>query len=161
MEENDGIQLLLEQEGPYAFKVSFEGTALEALHADEPEPLGGGTGPGPGDLLLAGVANCLAASLLFALRKFKNAPGPIRAEISARKERNAEGRWRIPRATATIMLSDRARDLGNFERVMAQFEEFCIVTQSVRQGIAVDVTVVDADGTVFVPGASSKGGAAA
>ena len=34
-------------------------------------------------LLLAGVANCLAASLVFALRKFKNTPGPIRAEITA------------------------------------------------------------------------------
>ena len=156
MSDNASIRLLLEQEGPYAFKVSFEGTALEALHTDEAPPLGGGTGPGPSDLLLAGVANCLSASLLFALRKFKNAPGPIRAEISASKQRNAEGRWRIPRATATITLSDKASDLGNFERVMAQFEEFCIVTQSVREGIAVDVTVIDADGVAFVPGTPAK-----
>ena len=47
------------------------------------------------------------------------------------------------------------------ERVMAQFEEFCIVTQSVREGIAVDVTVIDADGMAFVPGTPSLGGAAA
>ena len=157
MADNDGIRLLLEQEGPYAFKVTFDGKGLESLHTDEAPPLGGGTGPGPADLLLAGVANCLSASLLFALRKFKNAPGPIRAEITARKQRNADGRWRIPRAQATITLSDKAADLGNFERVMAQFEEFCIVTQSVREGIAVDVTVVDADGTVFVPGTPSTG----
>jgi len=157
MTEDASVRLLLEQEGPYAFKVSFEGTALEALHTDEAPPLGGGTGPGPSDLLLAGVANCLSASLLFALRKFKNAPGPIRAEITGRKERNAGGRWRIPRAGVTITLSDKAADLGNFERVMAQFEEFCIVTQSVREGIAVDVTVIDAEGVAFVPGTSSKG----
>lgn len=161
MTEDQGIRLLLEQEGPYAFKVSFDGTALEALHTDEAQPLGGGTGPGPSDLLLAGVANCLSASLLFALRKFKNVPGPIRAEITGRKERNAAGRWRIPRADVTITLSDKAADLGNFERVMAQFEEFCIVTQSVREGIAVDVTVIDADGMAFVPGTPSLGGAAA
>ena len=157
MTDDASIRLLLEQEGPYAFKVSFDGTALEALHTDEATPLGGGTGPGPSDLLLAGVANCLSASLLFALRKFKNVPGPIRAEITGRKERNAAGRWRIPRADVTITLSDKAANLGNFERVMAQFEEFCIVTQSVREGIAVDVTVIDADGAVFVPGSSSKG----
>ena len=161
MTEDQGIRLLLEQEGPYAFKVSFDGTALEALHTDEATPLGGGTGPGPSDLLLAAVANCLSASLLFALRKFKNAPGPIRAEITGRKERNASGRWRIPRADVVITLSDKAADLGNFERVMAQFEEFCIVTQSVREGIAVDVRVVDADGVAFVPGVPSLGGAAA
>ena len=156
MSEDDSIRLLLEQEGPYAFKVSFEGTALEALHTDEAQPLGGGTGPGPSDLLLASVANCLSASLLFALRKFKNAPGPIRAEITGRRERNANGRWRIPRAEVTITLSDKAADLGTFERVMAQFEEFCIVTQSVREGIAVDVRVVDADGVAFVPGTPAK-----
>ena len=159
MSGNDGIRLLLEQEGPYAFKVSFEGTAVEALHTDEAPPLGGGTGPGPSDLLLAGVANCLSASLLFALRKFKNAPGPIRAEITGRKERNASGRWRIPRADVVITLSDKAADLAQFERVMAQFEEFCIVTQSVREGVAVDVKVVDADGVAFVPGTPAEGSA--
>lgn len=161
MTEDASIRLLLEQEGPYAFKVTFEGKGLEALHTDEAPPLGGGTGPGPSDLLLAGVANCLSASLLFALRKFKNAPGPIRAEIAGRRERNANGRWRIPRADVTITLSDKASDLGNFERVMEQFEEFCIVTQSAREGIAVDVTVVDADGTVFVPATPSTGAAGA
>lgn len=154
MSEADGIRLVLEQEGAYAFKVNFEGTALDALHTDEPAPLGAGNGPNPSALLLAGVANCLAASLVFALRKFKNAPGPIRAEITARKERNAEGRWRIPRAEVVITLADKAAALEHFDRVLAQFEQFCIVTQSVRDGMAVEVAVVDADGQRYVPGNS-------
>ncbi len=153
MSENDRIRLVLEQEGPYAFKVSFDGTGLEALHTDEAAPLGAGAGPNPSALLLAGVANCLSASLVFALRKFKNAPGPIRAEITARQERNAQGRWRIPRAEVVITLADRAGELEHFERVLGQFEQFCIVTQSVRGGIEVDVAVVDANGARFVPGA--------
>jgi uncharacterized OsmC-like protein len=152
MSDVDGIRLVLEQEGPYAFKVSFEGTELDALHTDEPAPLGAGSGPNPSALLLAGVANCLAASLVFALRKFKNAPGPIRAEITALKERNAEGRWRIPRAEVVITLADKAASLEHFDRVLAQFEQFCIVTQSVRDGMAVDVSVIDAEGTRYVPG---------
>ena len=152
MSDTDGIRLVLEQEGPYAFKVSFDGTALEALHTDEPAPLGGGAGPNPSALLLAGVANCLSASLVFALRKFKNSPGPIRAEITARKERNAEGRWRIPRAEVVITLADKAAALEHFDRVLAQFEQFCIVTQSVRDGMAVEVSVIDADGQRYVPG---------
>ncbi len=154
MSDTDGIRLVLEQEGPYAFKVSFDGTALEALHTDEPAPLGGGAGPNPSALLLAGVANCLSASLVFALRKFKNSPGPIRAEITARKERNPEGRWRIPRAEVVITLADKAAALEHFDRVLAQFEQFCIVTQSVRDGMAVEVSVIDADGQRYVPGAS-------
>ncbi|WP_271679508.1 OsmC family protein [Thermomonas mangrovi] len=152
MSDTDGIRLVLEQEGAYAFKVSFDGTTLDALHTDEPAPLGGGTGPNPSALLLAGVANCLSASLVFALRKFKNSPGPIRAEITARKERNAEGRWRIPRAEVVITLADKAAALEHFDRVLAQFEQFCIVTQSVRDGMAVEVSVIDADGQRYLPG---------
>jgi uncharacterized OsmC-like protein len=155
MSEQDVIRLVLEQEGAYAFKVDFEGTALESLHTDEAPPLGAGSGPGPAALLLAAVVNCLSASLVFALRKFKNSPGPIRAEITARKERNAEGRWRIPRAEVVITLGDKAADLEHFERVLAQFEQFCIVTQSVREGIEVDVAIVDAAGTRHVPGVAA------
>ena len=152
MSDDGGIRLVLEQEGPYAFKVSFDGTALEALHTDESTPLGAGAGPNPTHLLLASIANCLSASLVFALRKFKNSPGSIRAEITARKERNAEGRWRIPRAEVLITLADSADTLQHFDRVLAQFEQFCIVTQSVREGVVVDVAIVDAEGRRHVPG---------
>jgi hypothetical protein len=37
--------------------------------------------------------------------------------------------------------------------VLAQFEDFCIVTQSVRQGIKVDVSIRDGEGKLLpVPG---------
>lgn len=147
--EQTGVRIVLEQEGPYAFKVSFEGTDIDPLFTDESPPLGEGRDPNPSALLLAGIANCLSASLLFALRKFKNAPGPIRAEIVGEKMRNAEGRWRIPRAHVSIQLSDTAEALEHLPRVIAQFEQFCVVTQSVREGIAVDVTIRDASGRVL------------
>ncbi len=153
MSESPDLRILLEQEGPYAFRVNFEGTDLDALHTDEPAPLGAGSGPNPSAMLLTAIANCLSASLLFALRKFRNEPGPIRAEIVARKERNPEGRWRIPRAEVTIHLADKAAELEHFDRVLAQFEQFCIVTQSVREGVEVAVRIVDADGVVREPGA--------
>lgn len=153
MTDAPDLRVLLEQEGPYAFKVNFEGAGLAALHTDEPAPLGEGAGPNPSAILLTSIANCLGASLLFALRKFRNTPGPIRAEIVARRERNAEGRWRIPRAEVTIHLSDKAADLEHFDRVLAQFEQFCIVTQSVREGVDVAVRIVDADGVAREPGA--------
>ena len=55
-------------------------------------------------LLLAAVANCLTDSLLFALRKFKNAPGTLRAVATTQLVRNEAGRWRIPRATVSLQL---------------------------------------------------------
>ncbi|MCY1250647.1 hypothetical protein D9M72_643050 [compost metagenome] len=74
----------------------------------------------------------------------------------AHKARNENGRWRIPRAEVAIRLSDAAAGLEHFERVLAQFEEFCIVTQSVREGMQVEVRIIDADGAEYVPGGAGE-----
>ncbi len=153
------IRLTLEQDGDYAFRVSFDGTSLASLLTDEPPPLGQDQGPNPARLLLASIANCLAASLVFALRKFRNEPAPIRAEICAVPVRNEHGRWRIGTAKATLHLPGHNADYTGLDRVFAQFEDFCVVTQSVRQGIDVDVVVVDADGRVLMGDKSHEAGA--
>lgn len=144
------IRISLEQDGDYAFRVEFHDSDLAPLLTDESPPLGQDQGPNPSRLLLTSVANCLAASLLFALRKFKNSPEPIRAEINATPARNEQGRWRIESAKATLHLPGNSADYKGLERVLAQFEDFCVVTQSVRQGIAVDVTVLNGEGQVLM-----------
>lgn len=142
------IELSLEQVEDYEFRVRFDGTAIPDLATDEGAPLGHDAGPNPSRLLAASVANCLAASLLFALRKFKDAPGKLSAKVSAHLTRNEHGRLRVTRVTVDLQLADAASALEHVERALAQFEDFCIVTESVRQGIAVDVQVRDATGTV-------------
>jgi len=143
------IRISLEQDGEYSFRVHFPDTGLEPLLTDESPPLGNDAGPNPARLLLASVANCLAASLLFALRKFKNSPEPIRAEICAVPARNEQGRWRIGSAKATLHLPGRNAVYKGVERALAQFEDFCVVTESVRKGIEVDVEVLDGEGRVL------------
>ncbi|WP_243039070.1 OsmC family protein [Dyella sedimenti] len=138
--------ITLEQVADYEFKVRFDDTAIPDLATDETSPLGHDAGPNPSRLLAAAVANCLGASLLFALRKYRNAPGPLGAKAKATLARNEHGRWRITHIDVGLRLGDQAGVLEHLDRVLAQFEDFCIVTQSVRQGIAVDVTVSDAAG---------------
>jgi organic hydroperoxide reductase OsmC/OhrA len=159
MSEPTSIRVVLEQEGPYAFRVHFEGTDLDDLHTDEPAPLGEGRGPNPSRMLLAAVANCMSASLLFALRKMKNEPGKLRAEVTATMARNAEGRWRIPQAFVELHLAEGGEHYQHLDRVLAQFEDFCVVTQSVRQGIDVQVTVKDVHGRVLLGDKSFEAGA--
>lgn len=158
MSEGNPIRVVLEQDGDYAFRVSFADTALESLLTDEASPLGNDRGPNPARLLLASVANCLVASLLFALRKQKNQPGQLRAEITASLMRNADGRWRIPQAFVELQLPEGNEHYQHLDRVLAQFEEFCIVTQSVRQGIDVQVTVKDAHGHTLIGDKSFEAG---
>jgi uncharacterized OsmC-like protein len=158
MSTDSPIRLRLEQESDYAFRISFEDTALAPLLTDEPAPLGHDQGPNPARLLLASIANCLVASLLFALRKHKNTPGPLVAEISASPQRNEQGRWRYPAASVTLHLPGNSAGYHNLDRVLAQFEEFCIVTQSVREGVEVDVRVIDSDGRVLHSGGKPEEG---
>ncbi|GLQ47868.1 hypothetical protein GCM10007862_29190 [Dyella lipolytica] len=148
MSDEQLIELSLEQTGDYEFRVRFDGTAIPDLVTDETAPLGGEAGPNPSRLLVAAVANCLAASLLFALRKFKNAPGQLATKARATMTRNEHGRWRVTHVAVDLQLADAASALEHIDRALAQFEDFCIVTESVRQGIAVDVSVRDASGTV-------------
>ncbi len=135
----------LTQEKDYAFKVAFEGGAPD-LMVDEPPPLGGATGPSPVQLLTAAVGSCLSDSLLFALRKFKQKPEPLRCEVQADVGRNPEGRMRVLRMKAVLTLGVAGDRLEHLDRVLEQFEEFCTVTQSVRAGIEVTVEVYDAGG---------------
>lgn len=133
----------------YLFQIDFgdAGTFM----TDEPEPLGGGEGPAPSSLLGAAVANCLAASLLFAIRKHKEDPGEVSARCEGVIERDA-GHWRITRMNVNIRLGKSAANLASLGKALARFEDFCVVTQSVRKGIPVDITVTDADGqAVTVP----------
>lgn len=98
-------------------------------------------------MLLVAVANCLAASLLFSLRKFRNAPGSLRARARGRLARNAQGRWRVAGMEVDLQLADPAASLQHIERALAQFEDSCIVTESVRTGVQVAVRVRDSEGT--------------
>ncbi|KRC12307.1 peroxiredoxin [Hydrogenophaga sp. Root209] len=139
------VSVSLQQQTDYRFEINF-GENIPTLIADEPAPLGKGEGPAPAQLLCASVGNCLSDSLLFALRKFKQAPEPLRCGVTAELGRNPQGRLRILGIHATITLGVVASSLEHLDRALAQFEEFCTVTQSVRQAVPVRVTVVDADG---------------
>ena len=140
------IEVRLTQQRDYQFRVDFGGSVPPVL-GDEPAPLGRGEGPSPVQMLAASVGNCLSDSLLFALRKFKQAPEPIRCEVQAEVGRNAEGRLRVLAMTARLHLGVEGSALQHLDRVLSQFEEFCTVTQSVRQGLPIKVEVFDASGS--------------
>ena len=135
----------LVQRQDYQFTMQFGGAAPDWL-ADEPPPLGQGAGPSPVQLLAAAVGNCLSDSLLFALRKFKQAPEPIRCDVGADVGRNPENRLRVLGMRVRLTLGVPAGQLQHLDRVLSQFEAFCTVTQSVGTGIPITVQVFDSAG---------------
>ncbi|MCZ2406030.1 MAG: OsmC family protein [Burkholderiales bacterium] len=139
------VRITLRQRQDYSFDVDF-GPGIPVLLADEPAPLGTGQGPSPVQLLAAAVGNCLSDSLLFALRKFKQAPEPLQCSVEAAVGRNEQKRLRVLKMTAALHLGVPAAALEHLDRVLETFEAYCTVTQSVGQGIPIELQVYDSTG---------------
>ncbi|WP_349306748.1 OsmC family protein [Chitinivorax sp. B] len=142
------IVITLTQQHDYQFLIDF-GEPVPTLLTDESAPLGQDAGPDPTRLLATAVANCLAASLLFALRKFKNQPEPIQAKATVTMTRNLTNRLRIGDIAVELQIGQQAVDVAQLDRILGQFEDFCVVTQSVRQGLPVSVKVLDSAGQIL------------
>ncbi len=146
MTDSMRFEIAMEQVQDYEFRIRFDWPDVPDLTVDEPVPLGGAKGPNAARLIGAAIANCLTSSLLFCMRKFKQTPGTLSAQIVGEIIRNDAGRMRIGRYDVTIQLAEPVNQIMHFDRCLAQFEDFCVVTQSVRDGIDVGVRVIDPAG---------------
>jgi organic hydroperoxide reductase OsmC/OhrA len=135
------------------FKVAFDWPEAGEMLMDEPEPIGHRRGPNASRLLAAAIGNCLTASLLFCLQRSKIELAGATTTVTGRIERNEKGRLRIGGYAVRISLPVAAAERERIERCLGLFEDYCVVTPSVRQGIKVAVDVVDRDGgTLFSSG---------
>lgn len=140
MSSEPSFQVQVEHVGDYEFRVRFDWEGVAALTVDEPEPLGHQHGPNAARMLAASVANCLSASLLFCLRKSRLEPGGMKATVSGAMTRSEHGRLRVGSLDVRIDV-DGLEGSSRLQRCTGLFEDFCVVTESVRQGIPVAVTV--------------------
>jgi len=138
MEEGE-FKVHIESIDSYEFKVKFGKEDLPELIMDEPAPLGKGEHPNAGLLLAAAVGNCLCASLTYCLTRARAEVKGVSADVFTTLGRNERGRLRI--TSIRIQLHPELDDPRKLERCREIFEDFCIVTQSVREGIPVQVEV--------------------
>jgi organic hydroperoxide reductase OsmC/OhrA len=133
--------IALDQVSDYEFRVKFDKPELADLIVDEPPPLGQDHGPNPSRLLAAAIANCLCASLLFCTRRARVELGPLHAEVRMQLVRNENKRLRVGKVEVLIdpHLPEAQREKA--ARCLEIFEDFCIVTQSVRAGLDITVAV--------------------
>ncbi len=150
MSLEEGFAVELEQIDGLEFKVSFDWENVDDLVMDEPEPLGGMNGPNASRVLAAAVGNCLAASLVFCLQRSRSPIKGVKSRVQGKLERNEKKRIRIGEMKVTIELPEEAGEIGSsLDRCLGLFEDFCVVTASVRQGIPIDVQVVDHKGNTM------------
>lgn len=130
----------VEQLDGFEFRVRFDKEQFAPLLLDEPPPLGRDSAPNAARVLAAAIGNCLSASLVYCLKRAQVAAPSVSADVDVEIVRNEARRLRVGKVSVTLHtdlpLSDPA-----LASCLSTFEDFCIVTQSVRQGIDVAVHV--------------------
>ena len=118
---------------------------IDEEHREEVDMLG----PNPSRLLALGVLGCLSASFIFCLKKRNFKLDDFAAEAEVVITRNEKGFWRIkkidvnilPKITDPDALKRAKQCLKPLKDGVSYFEQYCIVTQSVRSGIEVNVNL--------------------
>ena len=142
--ESTAFSVTLTLRDGYAFEADFGEDTPGDLLFDEPRPLGAGSGPNALRVLAAAVANCLAASLLFCLRRARVDVLGMHAKVSGSLARNAQGRLRVEELRVQLEPDVPPEQWPRVERCQQIFRDFCIVSQSVERGIAITADVVRA-----------------
>lgn len=141
-EEERTFTVSMKREEGFVFKVDFGIQGVDDLIMDEPDPVGKNMGPNASKVLAAAMGNCLTASLMFCLQRVRAEVGGIETNVEGRMSRNEKGRWRIVEVNVEISPEiDLDKYKSEFDRCKGLFEDFCIVSQSIEQGIPINVKV--------------------
>ena len=139
--EEKSFSVNLERLSDYSFKVDFGLNNSMNFLMDEPEPLGKGLGPNASRVLAAAMGNCLSASLLFCLQRTRTPVKGMKTVVNGNLSRNEKGRWRITEVNVEITPDVDPEYVNQMNRCLEIFEDFCIVSKSVEQGIPIKVKV--------------------
>jgi len=138
---NERIHARLRRTEGYKFDITIDEWPKGKITMDEPEPLGKSEGPNASMMLCSAVGHCLSASLMFCMEKSRASLKDLTTDVEARLVRNERGRWRIEGIKVKMNPVVDETNKEKFERCKGMFEDFCIATASVRQGIKIDVEV--------------------
>jgi uncharacterized OsmC-like protein len=139
--ESASFSITLERVQDYEFRVKFDKAQFQELMLDEPPPLGRDTAPNASRILAAAVGNCLSASLAFCAHKSRVQLHALNTRVDVRIARNEKGRFRIGKIDVEIEPKFDQADLEKAKRCLGLFEDYCTVSQSVRAGIPISLSI--------------------
>lgn len=140
-DEAGAFAITLRLDAGYRFSATPDTPGAAPFHIDEGPPLGQGEDASPVQVLAAAMASCLGSSLLFCLGKARVEVVSLRVAARGTLVRNARRRVRVGSLHIELFPEVAPPDVERMKRCLEVFEDFCIVTESVRQGIPVIVGV--------------------
>jgi len=111
---------------------------IDEAHKDEVDMLG----PNPSRMLAMAILGCLSASFIFCLKKRNFTLDNLKAEAEVTIARNQKGFWRVKKIDVDIKMKiEDPRTRKRADQCRKMFEQYCVVTQAVREGIDVEVNL--------------------
>ncbi|MFX1588127.1 MAG: OsmC family protein [Promethearchaeota archaeon] len=111
---------------------------IDETHKEEVDMLG----PNPSRMLAMAVLGCLSASFIFCLKKREFNLEDLKAEAEVTIARNEKGFWRVKKIDVDINAKiDDPNVKKRADQCKNMFEQYCIVTQAVRDGINIEVNL--------------------
>lgn len=99
-------------------------------------------GPNPSRMLGLAVLGCLSSSFIFCLKKRELTLENLKAEAEVIIGRNEKGFWRVKKINVDINSQiDDPETRRRADQCRKMFENYCLVTQAVREGIDVEVNL--------------------
>ena len=131
----------LKQEEEMIFKCDLGEIKMDKLYIDEQHDKNAEKiGPSPTKLLALSVLGCLTASFSFCLKKKGLSISDLNGQAIVSIARNDKNLWRVKKIDVKISpkidtpeLRKRANQCTKF------FEQYCIISESVRNGIEVNL----------------------
>jgi uncharacterized OsmC-like protein len=149
-EENTNLSLILEKD--MIFKSVFDFKKTSSIIVDESveeKPQSEKLGPDAATLLGMGIVSCLSASFLFCLKKRDLSLDDLEAHVDISFHKIDKGYTRIKKVK--VKLIPKTQDeavrrriktcMREIKRGHMFFEETCIITSSVKEGLDIDVKV--------------------
>ncbi|MBD3195965.1 MAG: hypothetical protein GF317_12965 [Candidatus Lokiarchaeota archaeon] len=119
-------------------EIKVEDCYIDETHKKEPEMWG----PNPTRMLGVALLGCLSASFIFCLKKKDFTIEDLDAKAELTVARNEKGFWRVQNVDVDIKPKiDTPEMRKRADRCRKMFEDYCIVTQAVREGINVNVNL--------------------
>ena len=125
------------------FRAKYDLPQTKELLMDEPPQLGGsGAGPNASRVLSSAIGDCLSASILFCLNKSRVPVKNLKTNVKAKVARNDENLLRVQDIEVDIQVQlEDPSQAERSERCKGLFEKYCIVTDSIRNGIPININV--------------------
>lgn len=122
------------------------------FYMDELQPVGEDSAPNPADYLLVSVGGCIASSFLYSALKFsiplKKLQVKVRGEYVRKNNRIRVGKINVE---LHIDLDVEKTSYEDLELCVNAFRKYCIISESVKEGIPMDISLVIGDRVLKAP----------